>query len=110
MKILFNDTPDFLEELSKDKSRIERGIVRINFLTKAAGATGLSSRTLIAQCIVDGHVITLEKFIGEFWPGQEKRNEEIRMKGEEARGELFNRLLRINLEVRGGLISVDKNG
>jgi len=104
MKIQFNSIDDFIEDLRVDREKIERGIVRVNFLTKPLNSTpNVRRQFLIAQCIISGHVVALERYLGDIW-GIGETDEKTHEKGDELRAALINKLRGMGLEIRGGMI------
>lgn len=66
----FNDLDEYLAELTKDRGRIERQILRIT-VRRRYGAPFVTV-TVVATAVIGGRVVKLERLVGEAFAGDER--------------------------------------
>lgn len=106
MKIKFSTVEDFLDELKRDKEKIERNIVRVNF--ERAGtkfSPNIWNVFLRAECIIAGHIVELRSFCGDLWGHGMKADEETKRIFDDRRKHLEEELARLGItDIRGGAL------
>ena len=105
MRIKFSNLVDFIAELEKDKDKIERGIVRVNFERRATKfSPNVSTVFLVAECIIAGHILALRVYCGDLW-GIGGTDEETKLKYSDKHRILEAELTRLGItDIRGGAI------
>jgi hypothetical protein len=106
MKIKFSNLVDFIEELEKDKDKIERGIVRVNFervdLTFSPNICHVFIR---AECIINRNIIELREFCGDLWGIGSASDDDTKKNYSNKKVNLEEGLHRLGItDIRGGTI------
>lgn len=105
MKIKFNNLKDFIEELEKDKGKIERGIVRVNSMTGVLGMSAIHTVFVLAECIIADRIISYREYCGDLWGKGLECDEKTKGKEKALRSQLDAELARLGItDVRGGTI------
>ncbi len=115
MKIKFSNLKDFIEELEKDKDKIERGIVRVNTATQASKMSlAVHLAYVLAECIIvdfiapgiiSSHIIEYREYCGDLWGKGFESDEKTKNKVKELRSQLDAELARLGItDIRGGTI------
>ncbi len=106
MKIKFSSVIDFIEELKKDKDKIERGIVRVNF--ERAGtqfSPNIWNVFLRAECIIAGNIVELRSFCGDLWGHGSMSDDRTKRTFDDKRKQLEEELAGMGItDIRGGAI------
>jgi len=110
MLILFNDIEQFLIEVAKDRELIRDKIVRLAQVTRQAKAGPLSTISLVATCIIRGHVVRLQHSFGQVYildgkPGDPQSTAQFD-KLKQAAEQLERNLIAMPLDVRGGIFNI----
>lgn len=98
--VSFHDPDEFLTELTLDKDRIDRGILRLT--VRRRYASPFVTVSVVATATVEGVVVKLEHRIGEAFAGDEKANG-LTDKAQAALGKLTEAGKSLNLDVRAGV-------
>lgn len=69
MKVKFNSSAEFLEEISKDKDMVERKIVRVTRLFASVKALPVKELSVVATAVVDSKIIRLDRPVGQILTG-----------------------------------------
>jgi hypothetical protein len=102
--VSFNSVAEFVEELRKDSGRVERGIVRLtNLYTPARESPSIRYLSVVATCLVDGHIIRLDRFCGTIWGLDGDRDREVYEKAGQYQREIEAACGELGLEVRSGV-------
>ncbi len=106
MKIKFSNLKDFIEELEKDKDKVERGIVRVNTATQVSTMSPAIHLTFVlAECIIGNHIIEYREYCGDLWGKGFECDEKTRSKEKALRSQLDAELTRLGItDIRGGTI------
>ncbi len=106
MKIKFSNMADFIEELEKDKDRIERGIMRVNTITQASSMSPAIQLVFVtAECIVGDHILSYREYCGDLWGAGFECDEKTKGKERSLRARLNENLARLEInDIRGGQI------
>lgn len=68
MKVQFNEVEEFMEELDKDKTKIDRGIIRTTIrYVNTTGSPNIKSVIACSTYSVEGQVIELNEYCGDVW-------------------------------------------
>ncbi len=106
MKIKFSNPVDFIEELEKDKDKIDRGIVRVNY--EQAGtkmSPNIWNVFLRAECIIAGHIVELRSFCGDLWGIGSDSDDQTKRTFDNKRKKLEEELARLGItDIRGGTL------
>ena len=102
--VKFNDPEDFLAELTKDKEKVDRGIVRLvySFNPSTHGIT--THLSVVATALVGTQLYRLEAYCGDLWH-IEKMDQVTYDQGKQIKGMIEKRCATLGLEVRGGAIT-----
>lgn len=101
--VKFNETDEFVNELTKDANKVERSIVRIVFRTSFdSGIPHIHILTLVASAVVDGHVVRLERRCGSFWKETEEQKKVVEF-AESHADRIRSACAEMKLEVRSGV-------
>ena len=66
--VKFSAPDDFLEELAKDKEKVDRGIVRLVYsFTPTNISPNIQHLSVVATALVAGQVYRLETYCGDLW-------------------------------------------
>jgi hypothetical protein len=109
--ISFNDTEEFLGELEKDvkNNLVHRNILRLTRRFTASERVGFALQflTIISSylCEESQQIVTLEKYIGQIWQGQD--NKETIEKSDEIMSLIESKAKELNLEIRAGTFKVE---
>ena len=99
--IRFHQVSEFLDELRKDRGKVDRGIVRMAF--RHTKNPPLTTLTLVASAVVAGHVVTLERRCGEFMFADGPDSKPVQDRGDEFADMVKQACAEMNLEVRSGV-------
>lgn len=102
--VKFSYADDFLDELEKDKDKVDRGIVRLVYSsTPSKLSPNITHLSVVATALVEGQVYRLECYCGDLWR-IEGQDEVVHQKGKEVKKAIEDGCARLGLEVRGGSI------
>ncbi len=121
MKIKFSNLKDFIEELEKDKDKVERGIVRVNTVTQVSKMSpAVHLVYVLAECIVvdfiapgviSSHIIEYREYCGDLWGKGFECDEKTKSKVKELRSQLDAEFARLGItDIRGGTIEETEAG
>lgn len=99
--VRFTSTADFVEELTRDAARVERGIVRLSFRTTYS--VPMFSVSMLATAVIAGHVVTLHRYCGSY---MFSGSQESRLVGEDAEKQadlIRTAVAELQLEIRQGV-------
>lgn len=103
-QVKFSYLDDFLDELEKDKDKVDRGIVRLVYsFTPTKISPNIQHLSVVATARVAGQVYHLEVYCGDLWR-IEGQDQAVRDKGKKVKKEIEEGCARLGLEVRGGSI------
>ena len=101
----FSHPEDFLEELEKDKDKVDRGIVRLVYsFTPSKLSPNIQHLSVVATALVAGQVYRLEHYCGDLWHIESQDNP-IHEKGKRIKRLIEERCAALGLEVQGGAIA-----
>jgi hypothetical protein len=100
MRVKFNDLAEFLEEVRKDRDRIDRSILRLT--VRRRYAQPFVHVAVVATVVVGNTVIHLENRIGEAFFGDEKADG-LTAKTQAALDKLTEAAKGLGLDVRAGV-------
>lgn len=102
--VKFSDPEDFLEELAKDKEKVDRGIVRLvySFNPSTHGIT--THLSVVATALVGTQLYRLETYCGDLWR-IESPDQPVHEKGSAVKEAIAAGCAKLGLEVRGGAIT-----
>lgn len=102
--VRFSYPDDLLEELEKDKEKVDRGIVRLVYSFKPSKVSpNITHMSIVATAQVEGQVYRLEHYCGDLWH-IEGQDQPVHDKGKKATEQLEEGCKALGLEVRGGSI------
>lgn len=83
-KVHFYHVDEFLEELSKDVSKIDRKIVRTTYRQKSSSITpNIKQLSVSAGTVIDGYLIELNVVVGELWGHRSEHEDAVMTKADE---------------------------
>jgi hypothetical protein len=103
MTVVFNSTEEFLEELDKDRKKIDRRIVRLTVLHQESKLSpNIKHLHAMATFLVKGEIVMLSEYCGDIWGIETERNDVTAKRVDDKLGavETFCKMHR--LEVRSG--------
>ena len=100
VKVNFHDPDEFLDELRKDRDRIDRNILRVT--VRRRYAPPFVHVAVVATAVVGNTVVTLEQRLGEVFAGDEAGSP-IPNKIQTALDRLTAAAVKLGLEVRAGV-------
>jgi hypothetical protein len=100
VRVKFNDLAEFLEEVRKDRDRIDRGILRLT--VRRRYAQPFVHVAVVATAVVGSTVVHLEHRIGEAFFGDEKADG-LSARTQAALDNLTEAGKALGLEVRAGV-------
>lgn len=107
MVIKFTDLDAFVEELRKDRFKVERRIVRVTRAERPS-SRGAVNVVLLAFAKINDTVasdlLKLEYFVGQIWPKYPEYSTVTERNFAEAKQRLEQALADLNLEVRDGIV------
>lgn len=102
--VKFSYPDDFLDELAKDKEKVDRGIVRLVYSFKPSKLSpNITHLSVVATALVAGQVYRLEHYCGDLWR-IESQDQAVHDKGISVKKQIEYGCSRLGLEVRGGSI------
>lgn len=103
--VKFSHPDDFLEELERDKEKVDRGIVRLVYsFTASKLSPNIQHLSVVATALVAGQVYRLEAYCGDLWR-IEDQDQPVHDKGMSVKKQIEYGCARLGLEVRGGAIA-----
>ncbi len=103
-RVSFNGPEEFLEELERDRSLVERDLVRVTGLYRRGGPLPMTRVALVATAKVAGDVLRLELEVGSFIAREDAEAHGVMKRLGERRAWLEAELARLKLEVRTGML------
>jgi len=105
MIVRFNATEEFLEEMEKDRTEIERGVVRLTTLMRADSKTpGITHYLVLATYRRGDEIVKLEHYCGWLWQSSvEAERAEVEKKRDKVYEALEAKAKELALELRGGV-------
>jgi hypothetical protein len=100
LTVSFHDPGEFIEEISRDKDRIERNILRLT-VRRRYGEPFITI-SVVATVVIEGTIVKLEHRIGEAFAGDEK-NTAMAAKTQAVLDKLSAAAKGLGLEVRAGV-------
>ena len=101
----FSHPEDFLEELEKDKEKVDRGIVRLVYsFMPSKISPNIQHLRVVATALVAGQVYRLEHYCGDLWR-IESQDKPVHDKGTRVKRLIEERCAALGLDVRGGAIA-----
>jgi hypothetical protein len=105
MKVRFNQTKEFCEELKKDADKVDRGIVRCsNLFENAKISPNIRYVTFVATYSIQGQIVELRDYCGDIWRMEQERDQKVYDKAKECYEAVEKTCDRLKLEIRGGCL------
>ncbi len=101
MKVQFHAIEEFLTEITKDKERIDRGILRVTVLRRFHDP--FVHLFLLATAVLGGTIVRLDQRLGECFAADTTAVAGIGKKAEELMARLEREAKQLGLEVRAGV-------
>ena len=102
--VKFSDPEDFLEELQKDREKVDRHIVRLVYqVTPTKISPNIQHLSVLATALVADQVYRLEPYCGDLWR-IERQDQPVYDKGRQVKEQIVVACAHLGLEVRGGAI------
>jgi hypothetical protein len=97
----FHQVDEFIEELRRDRDKIDRGLVRVT--CRHTRGTPMYSLTVVASAIVGNVVLLLERRCGEYMFPDDGPGRQVRDKAEQYAAALQAECQALGLETRSGV-------
>lgn len=105
--VTFNDLDEFIAELVKDRTLVDRNLVRLTCQHRAHTEMPITYVSVIAMAQVGGYLVKLGWPIGDFMRTIEDQRQRVAERAEQILNTLQSQCADLGLETRAGLLADD---